>query len=427
MKLVWAYRVTPNPFIITSATRKANERLRGSIKLFSVLGIPVEINATWLIAFAIITWSLATTAYPSFFGYWSTVQYWIAGVVTTLLLFTSVLAHELGHSLVALSQGLKVRGITLLLFGGVSRIQGEASRPRNEFFVAFAGPAVSLIIGIGLMVWWVNFAPAYENQVKLIHGVVFFTGWMNILVAGFNLLPGYPMDGGRVLRSAVWGVTGDTGRATKVAYRVGRIVFYLLIGWGAWQILNGDIVGGIWVALIGWFLMSSARAEIGGREQAKRVTSDPGGLDHPMFDVERATRPMPPMIESSWSVEQISYQGLPANPMTSIPVAKEGELVGFILRSDLDGVPLEHKGEVTVEELMNPETLRVISKTNSVRDALRTMDRHSLSQLVVMDNDFVIGVVTREDIVEALMKFRVANGLPDGNLGDSDDDRPTSV
>ena len=113
--------------------------------------------------------------------------------------------------------------------------------------------------------------------------------------------------------------------------------------------------------------------------------------------------------------------------MTSIPVAKEGELVGFILRSDLDGVPLEHKGEVTVEELMNPETLRVISKTNSVRDALRTMDRHSLSQLVVMDNDFVIGVVTREDIVEALMKFRVANGLPDGNLGDSDDDRPTSV
>jgi Zn-dependent protease len=379
--------------------------LRGSIKLFTVLGIPVDINATWLIAVAIITWSLSTAAYPSFFGSWTTFEYWIAGVITTLLLFTSVLAHELGHSFVALSQGLKVQGITLLLFGGVSRIQGEATRPRNEFFIAFAGPAVSLIIGVVLIAWWINFAPVYEDQVKLFHGVIFFTGWMNILVAAFNLLPGYPMDGGRVLRSAVWGFTGDTGRATRVAYRVGRVVFYILIGWGAWQILNGDLLGGLWIALIGWFLMSSARGEVSG-ERAKHAAEATGQIDLLNFNVGMAARPMPPMVESTWSVEQLTYQGLPSNPLASIPVAKHGELIGFLLRRDLDGVPLEHRGEVSVGELMNPDSLRVVSADEPARDALRSMDRHRVNQLVVMDGDYVMGIVTREDIVRMLLEFR---------------------
>ncbi len=379
--------------------------MRGSIKLFTVLGIPVDINPTWLVAVALITWSLATAAYPSFFEFWSTTQYWLAGIITTLLLFTSVLAHELGHSLVALSQGLKVRGITLLLFGGVSKIQGQASRPRNEFLIAFAGPAVSLVIGILLIAWWLNFAPVYEDQVKLFHGVIFFTGWMNILVAGFNMLPGYPMDGGRVLRSAVWGFTGSTQRATRVAFLVGRVVFYLLIGWGAWQILTGDLVGGIWIALIGWFLMSSARGEIEG-ERAERATESVEALDQLDFEVEFATRPMPPMVESTWSVEQITHQGVPSSPLASMPVARQGELIGFIVRRDLDAVPLEHRGEISIGELMNPDSLRVIAKSESARDALRSMDSNRVNQLVVMDGDYVAGLVTREDIVQALLRLR---------------------
>lgn len=390
--------------------KKVVLNLRGSIKLFSVLGIPVDINATWLIAVALITWSLSTAAYPSFFGSWSAVEYWIAGLLTTLLLFTSVLAHELGHSIVALMQGLKVSGITLLLFGGVSKIQGKASRPRNEFLIAFAGPAVSLIIGVVLVGWWVTFRPVYEDEVKLYHGVIFFTGWMNLLVAGFNLLPGYPMDGGRVLRSAVWGFTGDTKRATRVAYIVGKFVFYALIGWGAWQILNGDVVGGIWVVLIGYFLMSSARGEIAGEQAKQMADSELESIDHLSFSVGSATRPMPPMIESSWSVEQMTHQGLPENSLTSMPVARQGELIGFVLRQDLDAVPLEDKGHVTIGEIMNPESLRVISTDESFREALRSLDRHRLNQLVVMDADYVVGIVTRKDIVRALLTFK-AQGM----------------
>ena len=387
--------------------------MRGSVKLFTIFGIPVEINPTWLIAVAIITWSLATAAYPSFFSFWSTTQYWIAGLLTTLLLFTSVLAHELGHSLVALSQGLKVRGITLLLFGGVSRIQGDATRPRNEFLIAFAGPAVSLVIGIALVGWWVMYGPVYEKDVTLFKGVIFFTGWMNIMVAGFNMLPGYPMDGGRVLRSAVWSFTGDTVRATRVAYLVGRAVFFVLIGWGAWQILNGDIFGGIWIAMIGWFLMSSGRSEVDGDRatRAKQSTDEAGSVEGLEFTVGIATRPMPAMLEGSCSVEQVTRQWLPeaGSPLASVPVARKGELVGFVVRQDIDAVPLERQGETSVGELMNPDSLRVISKDESVREALGSMDIHHVNQLVVMDSDYVVGIVTRDDIVRALLQFRRAN------------------
>ncbi|MCZ6538769.1 MAG: M50 family metallopeptidase, partial [Chloroflexi bacterium] len=179
--------------------------MRASVKLFTVRGIPVDINASWLIAFAIVTWSFSTVAFPTFFHFWSVQQYWLAGTASAVLLFASVLAHELGHSFVAMSQGLRVRGITLLLFGGVSRIEGDATRPRNEFFIAFAGPTVSLIIGAALLAWWVVYGPETEAQVTPLHGVIVLTGYMNILVGVFNLLPGYPLDGGRVLRSAVWG------------------------------------------------------------------------------------------------------------------------------------------------------------------------------------------------------------------------------
>ena len=402
--------------------KEITENLRGSIKLFSIAGIPVDINASWLIAVAVITWSLSTTAYPAFFRLWSEPQYWLAGIVTTLLLFTSVLAHELGHSLVALSQGLRVRGITLLLFGGVSSIQGEASRPRNEFLIAFAGPMVSLVIGLALLGWWFKFHPVYEAQVTPLHGVIFFTGWMNVLVAGFNLLPGYPMDGGRVLRSAVWGFTGDTKRASRVAYAVGRVVFYLLIGWGAWRILSGDVFGGVWVALIGWFLMTSARAEARGeaaKERSQEDASSPAEQDHLSFRVELASSPMPPMVESVLTVTQAMADMASMSPTSSIPIAHNGELSGFIIRQNLDEVPLAQRSSVVVGELVSSGSLRVISSDKPVREALSIMDKHRLSQLVVMDDDYVIGIITRQGIVQALLEFQPVNQHSDSTDGET--------
>ena len=404
-----------------SAEKEVTDNLRGSIKLFSVVGIPVDINVSWLIAVVIITWSLSTTAYPSFFSLWSEPQYWLAGIVTTLLLFASVLAHELGHSLVALSQGLRVRGITLLLFGGVSRIQGEASRPRNEFLIAFAGPVVSLGIGLALLGWWFQFHPVYEIQITPLHGVIFFTGWMNILVAGFNLLPGYPMDGGRVLRSAVWGFTGDTRRASRVAYAVGRVVFYLLIGWGAWRIISGDVFGGVWIVLIGWFLMSSARSEARGEVDKRRleeVASSSVVQDHLGFRVELATSPMPPMVESDLTVTQAMMGLASMSPSSPIPIARNGELTGFIVRQDLDDVPFAQRSGIAVGQLVNSGSVRVISRDEQAREALSAMDRQPVSQLVVMDDDYVIGIVTRQSIVQALLELHPESEHSDSTNGE---------
>ena len=377
--------------------------MRGSLKLFSIYGIPVDINATWLIAVVIITWSLSTGAYPAFFQMWSSQQYWIAGIVTTFLLFTSVLAHELGHSFAALTQGLRVRGITLLLFGGVSRIQGKASRPRNEFLIAFAGPAVSLLIGLVLMGWWIKFHPIHEHLVTPLHGVIFFTGWMNILVAGFNLLPGYPMDGGRVLRAAVWGFTGNTRLASKVALRVGRVVFYLLIGWGVWQIFNGDVVGGIWIGLIAWFLMSSARNEQ--EEQASSVVLEQDRLS---FRIGNIIAPMPPMIEHDQLISDVLAELQVTQRADSIPVSKGGELLGFITGIDLERLPVEQREKLIIGEITRSESLRFCSRFDSGRDALHAMDKYGVMQLVVMDDGYVFGIVTRQDITKAVQEFPYA-------------------
>jgi Zn-dependent protease/CBS domain-containing protein len=377
--------------------------LRGSLKLFSIYGIPVDINATWLVAVVIITWSLSTGAYPAFFQMWSSQQYWIAGIVTTFLLFASVLAHELGHSFAALAQGLRVSGITLLLFGGVSRIQGKASRPRNEFLIAFAGPAVSLLIGLILMGWWIKFHPIHEHLVTPLHGVIFFTGWMNILVAGFNLLPGYPMDGGRVLRSAVWGFTGNTRLASKVALRVGRVVFYLLIGWGVWQIFNGDVVGGIWIGLIAWFLMSSARNEQ--EEQSNSVVLEQDRLS---FTIGNIITPMPPMLEHDQLISDVLIELEGTRGKDSIPVSKGGELQGFITGIDLERISVEQRGKLIIGEITRSESLRFCSRLDSGRDALHAMDRYGVMQLVVMDDGYVFGIVTRQDITKAVQEFPYA-------------------
>lgn len=374
-----------------------------SLKLFTIRGIPVDINATWLIAFALITWTFSTSWFPVLSDLESTIQYWIAGVIATLMLFASVLAHELGHSFVALSQGLKVRGITLLLFGGVSRIEGNASRPRNEFFIAFAGPAVSLVIGIVLLIWIFTVQPDGEPSVMRL--VIFATGWMNVLLSIFNLLPGYPMDGGRVLRAAVWGFTGDSLLASRIAYTVGRGVFYLMIAWGAWRVLNGDVTGGIWIVLIGWFLMSGARNERAAQDASEKRER---ARDELAFMVGAAVRTMPTMIEEGMTVFQVQSEGHLADSPESIPVSRRGELVGFVTPQEFDTVPAERRSEVVVGQIMNPGSLRIVTAQESVRDALRSMDRHNVTQLVVMDGAYVIGIVSRRDILAMMLERRMA-------------------
>jgi len=373
----------------------------GSVKLFTIFGIPVDINATWLLAFALITWSFSTSWFPALAELPSTAHYWIAGVLGTLALFTSVLAHELGHSLVALSQGLRVRGITLLLFGGVSRIEGGATRARNEFLIAFAGPAVSIVIGLVLLLWVFVLQP--DGDATIFRLVIFATGWMNVMVGTFNLLPGYPMDGGRVLRSAVWAVTGNTELASSVAFHVGRVVFYIFIGYGAWQIFNGNVVSGIWIAVIGWFLMSSARGERDA--QSTEASAAVGALG---FPVEVATEPMPPAIDEARTVQSVIDELGTESDQISLPVTRAGELVGFVTPAELSLVDPELRSISKISQVVDPRSLRVIDTSESAGEALRLLDLHRVSQLVVMGSGIVLGLTNRQSILKKMLEMQSA-------------------
>ena len=234
--------------------------MQGSVKLGTLVGIDIRLHYTWLLALFLIAWSLALEYFPMSGAALGPVTYWVLGLVAALLLFASVLVHEVGHSLVAGARGLRVDNITLFIFGGVSNITREPVTAKDEFLISVVGPLISFVLAgffwlIGLLL------PAASAP----NAVAGYLAYANLLLGLFNVVPGFPLDGGRVLRSIVWGVTGDMARATQVASYVGQGVAFLLIGWGVLRVLSGDLFGGLWIGFIGWFLNSSAE---GSRQEA---------------------------------------------------------------------------------------------------------------------------------------------------------------
>jgi Zn-dependent protease len=224
------------------------------MRLGRFLGIELRIAPSWFIAFFLISWLLAANQLPHSYPHWTPVAYWWTALTASALLFASVVAHEFGHAFVAKRLGLPVRDVTLFIFGGVARLVREPRRAREELLIALAGPAVSLLLALGFAGIWRAGSGMPEPYVALF-------GWLaaaNAILGAFNLLPAFPMDGGRVVRALVWGVTGNLGRATRTAAGLGRLFAYLFIAWGLLQIFGGNLVGGIWMGLIGMYLNTSA-------------------------------------------------------------------------------------------------------------------------------------------------------------------------
>src|SRR5512136_1235098 len=208
---------------------------RSAIPLGRIWGIPLGLDYSWFLIFALLTWTLATSYYPTEFGSWPVAQYWIVGAATAILMFVSVLLHELGHSVVAIRYKIPVRSITLFIFGGVAQIGAEPPSAIAEFWIALAGPATSFALAIlfGLLQSMVGALAPLLALAK-------YLAYINGTLALFNLIPGFPLDGGRVFRAIVWGVTNNLRRATLIAANVGRIVAFFFIIVGVWYILGQD-------------------------------------------------------------------------------------------------------------------------------------------------------------------------------------------
>ena len=230
---------------------------RHTIPIGRIFGISVDLDYSWFLVLGLLTWMLAVSYYPAEFAGWSAAQYWFVGLATALMLFVSVLIHELGHAVVAKKYGMPVPRIVLFIFGGVSEIGGEPPNASAEFWIAVVGPIVSFVLAA--FFWEIE--PLLYSWPQL-YALAKYLSLLNLILGVFNLIPGFPLDGGRVMRAVLWFFTGKYRRATAIAATTGRFIGFLLIFLGVWQALRGNFIGGLWTAFIGWFLESAAASQL---------------------------------------------------------------------------------------------------------------------------------------------------------------------
>jgi len=339
--------------------------MNSNVKLGRISGIEIGLHYSWFIIAALIVFSLGEhfrQVHPNS----GAGEIWIAALFTAVLFFVTLLLHELAHSLVAQSRGLKVRAITLFALGGVSQIQDDATDAKTEFWVAIAGPIASLIIGfsclgIALGLGWQRSTEPHTAGI----GVLVWLGYINFALAFFNMIPGFPLDGGRVLRSLVWAITKNADRSTRIAARVGQVVAFLFILDGIWRYFSGAGFGGLWIAFIGWFLMDAAKAsyaEVG-------TTAALRGMR--VYDVMARDCVI---VDRGMSLRDFVNIYLLKTGQRCFAVEDQGRLVGIITPRDVSNISRDRWDETTVREAMRPlQELHVITPDTPVLDALKLM------------------------------------------------------
>ncbi len=372
--------------------------LSNSIRLFTIRGIEVGVHYSWLIIFLLMTWSLSTYVFPrdpTLSRGLATLEFWILGVVTTLLLFVSVLIHELAHSFVAKARGLEARSITLFIFGGVSNLSGDAKSARTEFMVAIVGPLTSF--ALAAVAYGVDVAVA-EPRVSVVAAYLVF---INLTLGAFNLIPGFPLDGGRVLRAVLWGATGSMRKATVWSGNVGKLIAWLMFGFGLFLAFDGNVVNGVWFAAIAWFLHNAAAASI---EQVVVQSR----LDR--VKAREVVQPMEVTAPPGISVaELVDGYMLPHN-LRAVPVTDNGRLVGIVTISDVMRVPVDGRAKVAVAEIMGGSSgIYSVPGEARVLDAIELMAEHDLEQLPVMEEGRLLGLLTRADVMRQLQLREALN------------------
>jgi Zn-dependent protease/CBS domain-containing protein len=360
--------------------------MKGSLRVARIAGIDIGIHYTWILIFVLISWSLAVGYFPVDYPGWAPWLYWVTSVVAALLLFVSVLIHELAHSLVAKSRGLPVKSITLFLLGGVSNLETEPEKPGVEFAVAIVGPLASVAIA---GVFW---AVDYFNliQVGAARAIAGYLVTINILLAAFNILPGFPLDGGRVLRSIIWGATNDLKKATNIAATVGQVFGWIMIALGVVLALTGNLISGIWLAFIGWFLNGAAEASR--RELEMRSLWLNVRVSNVMND-------KPETIEPGAPVEKLVNEIYVRRGLRSAPVVDDGRLQGIVTLADIKKIPMSEWRNTSVSSVMTRQPLKTVKPDDNMSTAVQLMAQFSIDQLPVVVDDRIVGMLGRADII----------------------------
>jgi Zn-dependent protease/CBS domain-containing protein len=363
-----------------------------------LFGVRVRIDYSWFIVFGLLLWMLADNYYPQTFPGQGQLTYWGMGLVSALLLFASVLAHELSHAVAARRYGLPVPGITLFIFGGVAQLGREPVAPKAEFWIAAVGPITSILLGTLFLLARHFIHPGID----IVSETLFYLGLANLTLAGFNLLPGFPLDGGRVLRAWLWQRWKNLYRATRAAARAGRLTGAALMALGLLQIFIGAFVGGIWMIFIGLFLRQAATSSF-------QMTSLEEMLrDVPVSEImQRNPVSVPEQLPLDRLVEDFFYR----YRFTSFPVERNAELVGLIHINQVKEVPRTDWPLRVVSEVMSPRaTVVIVAPEDSAIEAFRQMSQTGASKLPVAADGRLVGIVTARDILQL---FRIKSDLLD--------------
>ncbi len=375
-------------------------------ELFRLSGVTVAIDYSWLVIFALVLWVLSAGYFPQQYPGFPMSSYWIVGLIATLLFFASVLIHELSHAWVANRMGESVTRITLFIFGGMAHLAGEPETPAIELKVAGVGPLTSLVLAA--LFWGVQQAIPAAPGLILWRAIFRYLAFINLALALFNLLPGFPLDGGRLLRAIIWRRTGSLTKATSQAANWGQGIAFGVIGLGALEIFGGDLIGGLWLIFIGFFLRSAALASyqhlfvdqmLGNLRLADTMVTNPVTL--------------PPDMPVTEAVEKyflhLGFGGF--------PVTDDGQVLGLLSLSQVSGCPAQERSTRRVRDIMRPlDGKIVIPASATVAQALHQMAEADAGRLLVMDGSRLAGIITRSGIAR-LVQLRIALGAG-GDPGD---------
>ena len=368
--------------------------MKAQIKLGRIFGVEIGLHYSWFIIALLITFSLAGQFQENNPG-WSDGLRWSVSIVTAVLFFAAIVVHELSHALVAKLRGLPVRSITLFALGGVAQIEKEAADAKTEFWMGIIGPITSFVIGvvclaITLALGWTP--PAFPQ--RPLPAMLMWLGVINIALAIFNMIPGFPLDGGRVLRGIVWWITGNAVRATRIAARVGQVIAFVMILYGLLQFFRGAGFNGLWMAFIGWFLLSASR-----ESYAQMVISE-GLRGLRVGDVMSRDFPV---VDAHANLQTFAEEHLTRTGRRFWVVTLNGQPEGIITPNEISTVPRNRWPYTTVADVMRPlDATRTVNPNTPVTEALEVMARQDLNQLPVMNENGLAGLISRAHILQLI-------------------------
>ncbi len=361
--------------------------MKVQIRLGKIAGVEVDIHYSWFLVFVLVSWSLATGFLPDRYPGWTNIAYWVTGIIAVILLFASVLVHELAHSIVAKARGLPVSGITLFILGGVSNLKTDAQKASDEFVISIVGPGTSFLLAA--FFWLLNLLLGEGDS--QVNAIVFYMSIMNALLGAFNLIPAFPLDGGRVLRSAIWAFTGNHQKATRISTVGGQIVGIGMVVLGAIQAIGGNFIGGIWLVFLGWFLQGAAGRN---RSEASFDASIVGVKVKDVMDAD------PPTIDPAATIQEAVFDQLLQFGIRALPVCDGEMVVGILSLADVKRLSQDLWPSRIVRSEMTTMPLITVGPEQDLSEALTLLTDNEIHQLLVIEEGKLVGILSKTHVKE---------------------------